>query len=162
MRFTLTEYQAAMCHCAALKFRSKTERIGREPRYNSKLNFHEQISELAESLAAEWIVADYFGIPYDPMESTMKEKADVGNGIEVKWTQYSTGHLIVYPPDREMDVAVLVTGKHPNYAIAGWIPVAMAKKPRYKKSDQESWWVGAANLQPIENLRRSSYGETAI
>jgi hypothetical protein len=56
----------------------------------------------------------------------------------------------------------LVTGKHPDYVIAGWIPVSMAKRDRYKKSDQDSWWIAPANLQPIENLRRSNYGEAAI
>jgi hypothetical protein len=80
----------------------------------------------------------------------------------VKWTRYESGHLIIYPPDRKTDVAVLVTGKHPDYVIAGWIPVSMAKRDRYKKSDQDSWWIAPANLQPIENLRRSNYGEAAI
>jgi hypothetical protein len=60
------------------------------------------------------------------------------------------------------DVAILVTGKHPDYYIAGWIPVAMAKRDRYKKSDQDSWWIGVNGLQPIENLRRSIHGEAAI
>lgn len=162
MKMKISEYKAAMCHCAALKARSATERLGSEPRYNSKLNFHDQIAELAESFAAEWAVADYFGLPYDPMIATYKDKADVGNGIEVKWTRYESGHLIIYPPDRNTDVAVLVTGKHPDYVIAGWIPVSMAKRDRYKKSNQDSWWIAPANLQPIENLRRSNYGEAAI
>jgi hypothetical protein len=163
MKISLDDYQAAMCHVTALKARSQQgHQIGSTPHYNSRLNFHEQVAEIAESFAAEWAVAKYFDIPYTPTDNKGKERADVATGLEVKWTKYADGHLIVYPSDRVTDVAILVTGKHPNYYIAGWIPVAMAKRDRYKKSDQESWWIGVNGLQPIENLRRSTYGETAI
>ena len=91
-----------------------------------------------------------------------KVKADVGAAIEVRWTKYELGQLIVYEYDRPTDIAVLVTGTAPNYYIAGWIPVTMAQKPRYRHSKQPTWWVTQINLQPIENLRKSNYGTSAI
>jgi hypothetical protein len=163
MKIKLDDVEAAMCHIAALKARANQgHQIGSTPHYNSRLNFHEQVAEIAESLAAEWAVAKYFGIPYTPDDNKGKERADVGNGLEVKWTKYADGHLIVYPTDRITDVAILVTGKHPDYYIAGWIPIAMAKRDRYKKSDQDSWWIGVNSLQPIETVMRSSYAHTVI
>lgn len=163
MKITLSVAEAARCHLAAVKIRTfQGDQIGLTPHYNHRLNFHEQIAEIAESKGAEWAVAKYFGIDYDPDENNGKERADVGNGLEVKWTKYADGHLIVYPTDRITDVAILVTGKFPDYYLAGWIPVGIAKRPRYKKSDQESWWVGINNLQPISNLKGSNYGEAAL
>jgi len=132
------------------------------PRYNSKLNKHEQTAEYAESLAAELMVARYFGLDFDINVSQAKRNADVGKGIEVRWTSYMAGNLIVYPSDRDDDVAVLVVGKSPTYYIAGWLPVAFAKRKRFKNPRQDSWWVDQSNLNPIENLVRSSYATAAI
>ena len=72
-------------------------------------------------------VAKYFGmIGFDPAMSKFKQTADVGAAIEVKWTSYDSGSLIIYESDRNSDVAVLVVGKCPKYRIAGWIPVSIA------------------------------------
>jgi hypothetical protein len=131
-------------------------------RYNTKLNKHEQTAEYAESLAAELMVARYFGLDFDINVSQAKRNADVGKGIEVRWTSYTGGNLIVYPSDRDSDVAVLVVGKSPTYHIVGWLPVAFAKRKRFKNPRQDSWWVDQANLNPIENLVRSEYATAAI
>ena len=129
-----------------------------QPRYNSRLNSHERIAELAESFTAELVVARYFGLDYDVTINKAKRQADVGVGLEVKWTSYDQGHLIVYPNDRDGDVAILVTGKSPHYRIAGLIPVGMAKVKRYARVGQDSWWITQDNLNPIENLLGSQYG----
>ena len=136
--------------------------LGHGIQYNSKLNNHERCVEYAESLAAELMVARYFGLDYDISDNKGKIRADVGRGIEVRWTSYVGGNLIVYPYDRDADVAVLVVGKSPEYFIAGWLPVSFAKRKRYKNPRQESWWVDQASLNPIENLVRSEYAITAI
>lgn len=131
-----------------------------ETRYDKQLNFPEYVAQVAESIGAEIAVAKYFGlIGFDPSMSKFKSTADVGSAIEVKWTRYDGGSLIVYDGDRNSDVAVLVVGKCPKYRIAGWIPVSIAKKDRYRHHSQPTWWVGQNNLQPIENLYRSKYGE---
>ena len=108
------------------------------------------------------IVARYFGLDYDINVSNGKRGADVGQGIEVRWTSYVGGNLIVYPNDRESDIAVLVVGKSPIYHIVGWLPVAFARRKRFKNPRQDSWWVDQANLNPIETLIRSEYAITAI
>ena len=147
------------CHEAATrKFIRAHGVLGRTPRYNEALNIHERISEYAESLASELVVARELGIDYDLSLDTFKQFADVGTNIEVRWTRWNMGHLIVYPTDREEDIAILVVGKSPTYRIAGWIPVKVARSNRYKHSSQDSWWVDQSNLQPIENLYRSSHG----
>jgi hypothetical protein len=132
-------------------------------RYDKRLNFHEYVGQVAESIVAEILVARFLGFTsFDPRVSKFKETADVGSFIEVKWTKYDSGQLIVYENDRNTDVAILVTGTSPNYRLAGWIPIAMAKKPRYKHAKQPTWWVTQQNLQPIENLKGSNYGQASL
>ena len=136
--------------------------MGSQPRYNLALNTHEQVSELAESITAELIVARYFGLDYDARQNNGKHHADVGQGLEIKWTKYESGHLIIYPNDRDSDVAVMVVGKSPTYRIAGWIPVQFAKRAKYKHRSQDSWWIEQHNLFPIEDLVRSEHGRSLI
>ena len=127
-----------------------------------KLNLAKSIARDAEAIGAEMVVARYFGLDYDVNISQGKRNADVGKGIEVKWTSYINGSLIIYPNDRLDDVAVLVVGRSPDYYIAGWLPVKMAMQKQFKNSQQESWWVGQASLNPIGDLERSSYAATHI
>ncbi len=141
---------------------SYSGQLGTTIRYNSKLNNHEQVTEYAESLGAEMVVARYFGLDYDINVSNGKRGADVGQGLEVRWTSYVGGNLIVYPNDRDTDIAVLVVGKSPVYHIAGWLPVAFARRKRFKNPRQDSWWVDQANLNPIDTLIRSEYATAAI
>lgn len=135
--------------------------MGTEPRYNLALNTHEQVGELAESIASEIVVARYFGQDYDAADNKGKRHADVASGLEVKWTKYESGHLIIYPNDRTQDVAILVVGKSPSYRIIGWIPIQFAKRPKYKHRSQETWWIEQSNLFPIEDLVRSQHGHLA-
>lgn len=163
MKMQLTHEDEVTCVKAALVRIERTdERPDGAKRYDTQLNFPEYVAQYAETIASEWVVARYFNLEYDPFESKYKDRADVGNGIEVKYTPYLAGQLIIHEYDRPTDIAVLVTGKSPHYFIAGWIPVAMAQKPRYRHSKQPNWWVTQVNLQPIENLIRSTYGNTAI
>jgi len=116
-------------------------------------------------LGAEIAAARYFGIEdFVPTVDTFKNEPDIwlgGLGLEVKQTGHKAGHLIVTDDDRDTDVAVLVVGESPTYYVVGWIPVSVAKKPRYKASDG-SYWVSQINLQPIENLKRGQYANSGI
>lgn len=163
MKMTLSHAEEITCLKAALTRIERTdERPDGAKRYDTQINFPEYVAQYAETIASEWVVAKYFTLEFDPFESKYKERADVGNGIEVKYTPYVHGNLIIHEYDRPSDIAVLVTGKSPNYFIAGWIPIAMAQRPKYKHSKQPNWWVTQINLQPIANLTRSSHGTTAI
>lgn len=162
MKIKVTANEMLVCMVAAVKITSDKGHLLDTPRHYNDTSFMTYLAELAESIGSEWAVAKYFGLVFDPFADKGKVTADVGAAIEVRWTKYELGQLIVYEYDRAKDVAVLVTGTAPNYYIAGWIPVTMAQKPRYRHSKQPTWWVTQINLQPIENLRKSSYGTHAI
>ena len=162
MKMQLTDRETWQCLQAATAHEeSNGIGSGNRQRHN-QTSYMEYLVECAEAIGSEWVVAKYFNLDFDPFEIKMKVKADVGKGIEVRWTKYVQGQLIVHEYDRPTDIAVLVTGQAPNYFIAGWIPIAMAQKPRYRHSKQPNWWVTQINLQPIENLRKSNYGQSAI
>jgi len=164
MRMTLTKEEQFICHEAAIHLARRNPNYWetRDGNYSKDKSFHELIAQDAESIGSEWVVAKYFDLPFNPYENKFKTKADVGNAIEVRWTKYVTGQLIIHEYDRPNDIAVLVTGQSPHYFIAGWIPIAMAQRAKYRHSKQPNWWVTQINLQPIENLRKSSYGQSAI
>jgi len=121
-------------------------------------NYFKDILIASESAAAEMAVARSLGIAnFTPTANTFKSMADVGENIEVKWTSWTDGHLIVTPKDRDTDIAVLVVGDCPKFKVIGWIPMVIAKKPRFKHSKMDAWWISQINLQPIETLKRSNY-----
>jgi hypothetical protein len=163
MKMQLTQEEEIICMLAAVKLTAESTKGTDNPqRHQKQLGTFEYLVESAEAIGSEWVVAKYFNLPFDPYENKFKVKADVGNAIEVRWTKYVTGQLIIHEYDRPTDIAVLVTGQSPHYFIAGWIPVAMAQRPKYRHSKQPNWWVTQINLQPIENLRKSNYGQSAI
>ena len=154
----LSEQDAYVCHNAALQLAAK----GGNPRnnnghYNRAIGWHGSMAEFAESISSELAVARYFGMPFDPYEMKFKIKADVGEILEVKWTHWNDGQLIIHEYDRNSDIAVLVTGTYPYYRLAGWIPVAVAKKDRYKHHSQPNWWIAQHHLMPIDTLLGSGY-----
>jgi hypothetical protein len=123
------------------------------------VSFHENIARDAEAVGAEMAVARYFRIPdFVPTLDGFKTLADIGTNIEVKWTKWKDGHLILRERDRKEDVAVLVTGTSPVYYVVGWIPISVARRPQTQRSDG-SWWINQSDLHPMENFLRSSYGE---
>jgi len=161
LKIKLHRDEQVICLLAAIKYQQNNGST-LPNMYNKTKTFGEYIIEISETIGSEWVVAKYFGLPFDPFEHKFKNKADVGNSIEVKWTKYDTGQLIVHEYDRPNDIAVLVTGTSPDYDIKGWIPIAMARRDKYRHSKQPNWWVTQINLQPIENLRKSNYANSAI
>ncbi len=124
-------------------------------------NFHEFIWQKAEAAGAETAVANYFGdYGFVPKVNTFNDEPDVGENIEVKWTKHTNGHLILQNrgPGRPNDVAILVTGWSPVYILLGWMPVHMAKVPKYKHPYQDNYWVPRSNLFEMQYLKRSQYG----
>jgi hypothetical protein len=163
MKIKVSRADEITCLKAAIQFvENGDETLDTDRRYNTAVTFYERISELAETIASEWVVARHLGFDYDPFEPKMKKKADVGDKFEVKWTKYANGAMIIYDNDRNTDIAILVTGKSPNYEIRGWLPVSIAKSKPWRRQDQPTFWVEQYNLHPIENLRRSSHGEAAL
>jgi len=151
-------------------------RVGLERTEYSKINGHSHSFEISKpgnyfktieaasgAVAGEIAVAKALGInDFKPTSNTFKSCADIGENIEVKWTAWVGGHLIIHPKDRDTDIAILVVGDSPNLKVVGWLPIIQAKRPKYKSSKDESWWVSQINLHPIENLQRSNYGNVSI
>lgn len=130
-------------------------------RFNKGISLHEFIGENAEAVGAEMAVAQYFGLRnFKPTINTFKNEADVGSRLEVKWTKYDNGSLIINKTDRQQDVAVLVTGRSPAYYLAGWIPISMARQAVYYNKGQDNYWVTQRDLFPIADLRRSIHGNS--
>ena len=142
---------------ASTAFRRAFDSPNKIDRSFEKLNLHEGIARDAESIGAEMIVAKYFGIKdFEPTVGGFKLHADLGGNVEVKWTRYKDGHLLITDRDRDSDIAILVTGKSPIYWIAGWTSVKAAKRPVRKRSDG-AYWINQSDLHPIEDLARSVY-----
>jgi len=126
-------------------------------------NYFNDILMASNGAAAELAVAKALGInDFTPTINTFKSQADIGENIEVKHTVWHGGHLVVHQKDRESDVAVLVVGECPDLFVVGWMPVVVAKRPRYRNNKADSWWVSQINLQPIESLLRSNYANVRI
>jgi len=147
---------SAVDHC-------KDRNADHATRWHKTPSWFEYVAQMAESMAAEWIVAKRLGYDYAPGTTWDKSKADVGEHIEVKWSANPDSNLWIQNSDRhDRDIAVLVVGQTPKMHIVGWMPVAVAKKPRYRNASQNNWSVPQINLQPIETLMRSNYAHPAI
>ena len=156
IKMKITEAEEWSIHNRATQVVFSLDDLSTVQRYNKKLNNHERVTEYAESLGAEMVVARYFGLDYDINVSKGKREADVGKGLEVKWTSYKDGHLLLSDRDRDSDIAVLVTGKSPVYYLAGWIPIKAAKRPTRKRSDG-AYWINQSDLNPMADLAKSMY-----
>ena len=147
---------AAMEHC-------KNREADHSSRIIRNLSWFEYVAQMAESMVAEWTVAKVLGYEYKPGQTWDKDQADVGEHIEVKWSVNPHGNLWIQDSDRhDRDIAVLVVGNSPKMHIVGWMPVVIAKKPRYRNPRQDNWLVPQINLQPIETLQRSNYAHPTI
>lgn len=160
MRVTLTLDEMKEAHrIGFFRATSETQTIDRSVQ---KLSWHENIARDAEAVGAEMAVAKFLGIPeFRPTLDGFKNVADIGGNFEVKWTKWVDGSLILSERDRKEDIAILVTGTAPILYIRGWIPVAVARRERQKRSDG-SWWINQSDLHPIQNLMRSSYGNPTL
>lgn len=158
----ITHLDEVLCMVKAIQH--CTNRPADHPmRFQRNLSWFEYVAQMAESMAAEWLVAKTLGIDYEPGITWDKSKADVGDHIEVKWSANPASNLWIQDSDRhDRDVAVLVVGNTPKMHIVGWIPVIMAKKPRYRNNSQNNWTVPQINLQPIETLIRSNYAHPIV
>lgn len=78
---------------------------------------------------------------------------DVGNKLEVRATEHSNGHLLVYHADADDSLFVLMVGHYPLFRIAGCILGAAAKQAEFWRDDTDPscFWVpqGALELTPL-------------
>jgi len=82
-------------------------------------------------------------------------KADVGKDVQVKWTSYPTGHLIIWPEYDSSQWFYLVLGKIPDMNVVGCIQAgeAMAHDEWLKDPNGrgKGWYIPQSVLSPVEN-----------
>jgi len=83
-----------------------------------------------EGACAEMAVAKHFDIYWDGSNGTYK-LPDLSGLMQIRWTAYKSGKLIVRPEDDDYHRFVLVTGRCPNYVIHGYMQGVQAKDPKY-------------------------------
>lgn len=86
--------------------------------------------EHIEGACAEMAVAKHFDIYWDGSNGTYK-LPDLSGLMQVRWTPYTTGKLIVRPVDDDYCKYVLVTGSCPNYVIRGYMQGVVAKNAKW-------------------------------
>lgn len=163
MKIVLTDQEQVQITSAGLQraINYIPQWLGRTEKRNyqhdrESLNFAEFVVQQSQALAAEVAVSKYFRKPIDLQNLNYKNSADVGNNIEVKWTKWLDGSLILTELDRKEDIAILVTGSMPTMRVCGWIPIVMAKRNKQQRSDG-SWWISQADLHPMADFHRSIY-----
>jgi len=147
---------------ASTAFRREFESPDKVDRSVQKVNMHESIARNAEAIGAEMCVAKYFGIKgFEPTVNGFKLHADLGANIEVKWTKWRDGNLILTSRDRDSDIAILVTGHSPEYYLCGWTYIRTARRPARQRGDG-SYWINQSDLMPIEDLVRVIHDKASL
>ena len=103
-------------------------------------------SSMAEIAVARWRNRYWMGSHFNGHDSG----TDAG-GSQVRWTQHSSGHLIVYEEDDAEKPFVFVTGRSPRMTIVGWIYGHEAKQDKYWREDVKcpSWWIPQNDLRQV-------------
>jgi len=79
---------------------------------------------------SERAVAKFLDIPWTGSIGSFKG-ADIDPDIQVRWTPYENGKLIIRPGDADNHKFVLVTGDAPEYIIHGWMFGAYGKNTEW-------------------------------
>lgn len=76
---------------------------------------------------------------------------DVGD-VQVRWTKYTNGHLLVYDADNSAQRVYLVVGAYPTMRVAGSIMIGKAKKPEYFRQDAGYYWIPQDKLEALDGV----------
>jgi hypothetical protein len=72
--------------------------------------------------------------------------------IQVKYTHYGTGELILHPRCPDSDLYVLVTGKVPRFIVHGYMKGSEVRELGQDKAGNGSYWVRQDQLHDIAHL----------
>jgi hypothetical protein len=102
-------------------------------------NDYERKYEMQMAYGAEIGVARLLGLDWNGL-NTFKDKADVGDNVEVRWSR--SNNLILRHYDRDGDVAFLVQGSSlSTLFLVGYYPVYLGRIDDYKLEDEETWFI---------------------
>lgn len=110
------------------------------------------------SCVAEKAVAEFLGLPWrnEILEDLSEKPPDVGERVEVKWTEYLSGWLIGHDDIPDEWVVVLVRGELPLMEIKGWTYGHAIKKERWKRNpkarNQDDYWYPPHRLLDVDLL----------
>jgi len=108
-----------------------------------------------EGVLAEAAAAKALGLSYEPVVGRLDtEEGDVGLGLQVRSTKYSSGSLLVHDSDADDDKFILVTGIYGVYDIRGWCFGREGKDKSLWKTykGRGAYWVPQDRLRAIETL----------
>lgn len=85
-----------------------------------------------------------------------KKPPDVGEDIQVRSTEYATGHLLCHPGDSEEDRFILVHVQGRSLNIIGWLSGLEAKNPKYwgdrARNKRPAYWIPQRDLRPFQEI----------
>jgi hypothetical protein len=132
MKIKLSQGDIRICEKVALERRTSALNKNRPQPYGP-VNGNHMKTEI-QACIAERGVAQLLGKKWhDYAEDISTLPADVGDDIQVRWTSYHTGHLILHGKDPSEHFYVLVTGTYPNMQIKGFLRGHQAKQKKYWK-----------------------------
>jgi len=140
----LNELELAHCDFEMGLRQGRTVDTGRIHKYGL-VGVHLDIE--MESICAEFAVAKYLN--QYPTAICGVGSSDVGENIEVRWTQNKC--LLVHKPeegDNPDDIFVMVTGSDGGYEIKGWLQGYACQQERYWRTDIRK----PAYLVPVPDL----------
>lgn len=108
-----------------------------------------------EGVLTEAAAAKALGLPYEPCVGELDTlDGDIGPGLQVRGTKYSSGCLLVHDSDVDDHRFILVTGIYGVYDIRGWIFAKDGKKKSLWKvyKDRGAYWVPQDKLRPMDTL----------
>lgn len=144
----LTEQDKALARKTAdafIQWSIQTQSTDRpHTRYQTWQSDHQRKEQMQLAYGAEIAIARLLNLPWNGLD-TFREKADVGDNIEVRYS--SVPYLILRHNDRESDIAFLVQGPTlERLFLGGFMPVKMGRTPTYKLENEETWFIPRENL----------------
>lgn len=102
---------------------------------------------------AEAAVSKLLGLPVTPGKTGRITYGDIGGFIEVRATEWNSGHLIIYKSDPVDVPFILVVGHYPKFRAAGFV-INKDLEDRWWRADKDpaSWWVPQSALSPMGDL----------
>jgi hypothetical protein len=154
--FATTEQMLIASNVAVAQMIRKV-RLGRKTDHggSSKRDFALRWGQTACGILGEIIASDKLGVPWTPGGCKIT-RGDLAHKIEVRFTEYESGHLKVDANDPEDHIVIGVVGDPMRgYRIIGGILVADARRPEWFGTifvDPRAYAVPQSALRPFEEL----------
>lgn len=108
-----------------------------------------------EGVLTEAAAAKALGLEYEATVGELDSlTGDIGPGLQVRGTKYTTGSLLIHDSDQDDHIFILVTGSYGVYDVRGWIYARDGKdKSLWKEyKGRGAYWVPQERLAPMATL----------